>query len=104
MESEYDEEEFESASLFSPELIFSVPVVINGIKTDISFNYCKNGEDAAYIAVNLVRGGSCVNSFTMNCDKGSAWQFVEDYVPKELRALLPEFNKQIGIKMGYFSA
>ena len=106
MEAEQDMDEFESGSFFSPELIFTFPILINGNKTEASFQLCSKGESGEYISVNLVRNGSCVNSFTMNCSgKGGSWKFKEDYVPKELRERQDEFSKMICSKIsGYFSA
>jgi hypothetical protein len=93
---ETDELEFESASFFSPELIFLLPVVINGNKTEVSFHYCCKDEPGEYISVNLERNGSYVNSFTMNCStKGGPWKFAEEYVPKELKVRQEEFSKRI---------
>ena len=95
-EFEFEDEE----ELFSPELLFSFPVIINGNKTDVTFNCCSKGSPEEYYAVNLVRNGSCVNSFTMvsfidRSSKTTHWKFDEDHVPRELKAREQEFSKAI---------
>jgi hypothetical protein len=101
MDDAYEEIDFEDREeLFSPKLLFSFPVIINSNKTDVTFNCCRKGSPDEYYAVNLVRNGSCVNSFTMLSRTapqggGLSWRFEEDSVPKELKARESEFSAAI---------
>lgn len=100
MQSDFEEEDFEDKVFGSARQLFALPVIINGNKTDVTFNLCGNGSSGAYYAVNLVRNGSCVNSYTMarqgsKADNTITWKFEEDHVPRELKARESEFSKAI---------
>jgi hypothetical protein len=100
MEPEYEEQDFEDEEeLFSPEMLFSLSLIINGNKTAVNFNCCGKGSPNEYYAVNLLRNGSCVNSFTLakNLDANRAvnWKFEESSVPRELKMREQEFSTAI---------